>query len=251
VLPPLGGAAKWWHKADIGYFSQLSEETLSPQESVLAALTRAAPPATAGERILAAAGAFLFREDDLEKPTGVLSGGERARLRLAMLVLREHSVLLLDEPTNHLDAETVEVLAQALKDYAGTVLVVSHARTFMNALVDRIYEIGDGRVRHFTGTYEEYVAELAADAAASEPVMDAFDGESWSEKRERARRERERLRKRQKLEERLKALEKEKGAIHAHFFENPTDYAPEKMHRLAELENEIGQVELEWLGLAE
>jgi ATP-binding cassette subfamily F protein 3 len=254
IIPSLSGTMKWWHRADIGYFSQLSEDTLLPNETVLQTLTRSAPPDTSGERILATAGAFLFHEDDLEKHCGVLSGGERARLRLATLVLHEHNVLLLDEPTNHLDAETVEVLAQALKEYEGTVIVVSHARTFMNALVDRIFEIRNGAVRRYPGTYEEYVAELTADAEAAEIEVerDAGEGaEQTSERREKALRERERFRKRQKLEAKLKELEKERGDIHAFFFENPTEYVPEKQHRLAELEEQIAETEREWMKLAE
>jgi ATP-binding cassette subfamily F protein 3 len=252
VIPAIDGAAKWWHKADIGYFSQLSEDTLSSRETVLETLMRAARHDASGERILATAGAFLFREDDLEKNCSILSGGERARLRLAMLVLQEHNVLLLDEPTNHLDAETVEVLAQALKDYAGTVLVVSHARTFMNALSDRIWEVRNGGIRHYPGTYEEYVADLSADADLAWNDQDAaVPDAAEAEKRERALLERERRRKRQKLEEKLNALEKERGDIHGYFFENPTDYAPEKQRRLGEVEEAIAQVEKEWMKLAE
>jgi ATP-binding cassette subfamily F protein 3 len=252
ALPPIAGNCKWWHKADIGYYSQLSEETLSHQETVLDALNRAAPAEASGERILATAGAFLFGEDDLEKPCGVLSGGERARVRLARLILHEHSVLVLDEPTNHLDAETVEVLAKALKEYAGTVLVVSHARTFMNALVDRIYEVRGGTVRHYTGTYEDYVADLAALAAEANTVLPVVAGTPGADtRREKVLADREERRARQKLEDRLKSLEKEKGRIMAYFFENPTDYAPDKAKRLSELEEEIDRTENDWLKLAD
>lgn len=252
MISPLSGSMRWWHKADIGYYSQLSEDTLSPQMTVLQALTQSAPPEASGERILAAAGAFLFREDDLEKPCGVLSGGERARVRLARLVLAEHNVLLLDEPTNHLDAETVEVLAQALKDYAGTVLVVSHARTFMNGFTERIYEVRGGTVRHYLGSYEDYVADLASLAEAVEelPPM-AGDSPSALEKRERALRQREIRRTRQRIEEKLAVAEKDRSGILAFFFENPTDYSPERSSRLAELEEEIAALEKEWLRLEE
>ncbi|MEK9152484.1 MAG: ATP-binding cassette domain-containing protein, partial [Patescibacteria group bacterium] len=219
--------------------------------TVLQTLTASAPAESSGERILATAGAFLFHEDDLEKTCSVLSGGERARLRLAMLILHEHNVLLLDEPTNHLDAETVEVLSQALKDYAGTVLVVSHARTFMNALVDRICEVRNGTMRRYPGTYEEYVADLAAAAAEmTEPDAGAASPDA-AEKHERAMLERDRRRKRRKIEEKLQEFEKERGDIHGYFFENPTEYAPEKQQRLSELEEEIERAEKEWLKLAE
>ena len=245
ALQPLGGAIKWWHRADIGYFSQLSEETLAPILTVLQALTQAAPPDASAEKILATAGAFLFRNDDLEKQCSVLSGGERARVRLARLVLAEHNVLLLDEPTNNLDAETVEVLAQALKEYIGTVIVVSHARTFMNGFVDRIYEVRNGSLRHYMGTYEEYVADLT-NLIATEVDMSSEPTTDDAEKHERALRARENRRARQRIEEKLSKLETEKSAILKFYFENPTDYVPEKTSRLAELEEEIAELEKEW-----
>jgi len=250
VLPAIAGTMKWWHRANIGFFSQMSEDTLSPDETVLQALTRAAPPDTSGERILAAAGAFLFHDDDLEKPCRVLSGGERSRVRLARLVLHEHNVLMLDEPTNHLDAETVEALAAALKTYAGTVIVVSHARTFMNAIVDTIYEVRDQTVRHFIGTYEEYVEELTASAdRTAHTAVPMSDAQEEQIKRERKEQARMSQRARTKLEDKLAALEKEKSVIMAYFFENPTDYAPDKATRLAEINEEIEQTEKQWLAL--
>lgn len=245
-LPPLGGKLKWWPRANIGYFSQHSEDTLSATETVLQALTNAAPPDTSGEQILATAGAFLFREDDLEKPCGVLSGGERARVRMARIVLHQYNVLLLDEPTNHLDTETVEVLARALKDYSGTVFLVSHARTFMNAIVDEIYEVHSGTVHHYTGTYEEYVADLTsvADDTAHEP-----SAAPRAERQVQTVLRKQQRRAQQRIEEKIKKLDTEKSAILQYFFENPTDYSPSKAQRLSELNEETEQLEREWLRL--
>ena len=255
VLPAVDGACKWWHHADIGYYSQLSEDTLSPDATVLQALTAAAPSDASAEQVLAAAGAFLFRNDDLEKPCRVLSGGERARIRLARLILRAHNVLILDEPTNHLDVETVEVLAAALKQYPGTVIVVSHARTFMNALVDRLYEVRDGGVRHYTGSYEEYVSDLTARteeiAHAAEEGNVANDGSGSKDRKERAIAARQLHRAQERLETRIKAIDKAKSELLAFFFENPTDYAPDKATRLTELNDELAEVEKEWLSLEE
>ncbi|MFH1047793.1 MAG: ABC-F family ATP-binding cassette domain-containing protein [Patescibacteria group bacterium] len=250
-LPPIAGKLKWWHRADIGYYSQLSEETLSPTQTVLDALTASALPGTSGERILAAAGTFLFREDDLEKPCGVLSGGERARVRLARIMLREHNVLLLDEPTNHLDAETVEVLARSLKDYPGTVILVSHARTFTNALANRIYEVANRTLRQFSGTFEEYVTELS-ERAGSEPIEESSSenrAEEFLARKRQAAEERDRRRQQQKLEQRMATLEKEKSAIMKYYFENPTDYVPEKTRRLVELNEALAELESDWLKL--
>jgi ATP-binding cassette subfamily F protein 3 len=253
ALPPMEGKCKWWPHADIGYFSQLSEDSLDPDATVLQSLTAAAPPDASAEQILAAAGAFLFRNDDLEKPCRVLSGGERARVRLARLILRAHSALILDEPTNHLDVETVEVLAAALRRYPGTVVVVSHARTFMNALVDRIFEVRDGTVRHYTGTYEEYVADLTADVSetfgASAAEMER--SEATAARKERTLELRALRRSQERLEERIRTFDKEKSAILAFFFENPTDYAPDKATRLAAINEEVAAIEKEWLAVEE
>jgi ATP-binding cassette subfamily F protein 3 len=237
---------KWWAHADIGYFSQLSEEVLNPDDTVLQTLTRAANHDVPAERILAAAGAFLFRNDDLEKPCRVLSGGERARLRLARLILQEHNVLILDEPTNHLDTETVEVLAEALKKYQGTVIIVCHARTFMNTFIDRIYEVQNGAVRYYPGTYEEYVSDLTAEAeTASRNELE--EKNNTGSNKEKALLIRQLNRVQDRLNNKIKKLDKEKSQILIYFFENSTDYSPEKSRRLAEIDEEINKLEKEWL----
>ena len=257
MLEPIDGKLKWWHNADIGYYDQKVDATLMPNEIVLNYLIRMAPSATSGERILMMASNFLFRDDDLEKPTRVLSGGERARLCLAGILLHEHSVLLLDEPTNHLDVETAEALAVALKKYAGTVIFVSHARTFVNALCERVLEIRRGALRQYPGTYEEYVDDLAAimveEAAGDQrktspgPSL-AGVGNARAEVRVKTR---ELQRAIERLEKFMKVLDKERSEILQFYFDNPTDYAPEKATRLGELDEEYKRKEDEWLKLSE
>ncbi len=251
-LAPLSGTVKWWHNASIGYYDQKTDASLVPSETVLGYLTRMAPPLTAGERILMMAGNFLFRNDDLEKTTSVLSGGERARLCLAGILLREHNVLLLDEPTNHLDVETAEALAQALKEYGGTVVFVSHARTFVNALAEDIYEIRNGVLRHYIGTYEEYVNDLAH---SIEPEADEQLKVDKQENSKLRAEQRLLLKERQRAQDRLSTdidkLDKEKSAILAYYFENPTDYATEKSRRLIELDDLLLNQERQWLKLQE
>lgn len=252
TTPVLGGKMKWWHRADIGYFSQMSEDSLVPNETVLEALMRGAGTETPAERVLAAAGAFLFRNDDLEKTCNVLSGGERARVRLAQLVLQQHNVLILDEPTNHLDVETVEVLARALKEYAGTIFIVSHARSFMNAIIDEIFEIHNGIGHRYIGTYEEYVADLVAlseQTTHGDPETKEAHAEESSNRHLRATERRAILRNQQKLLERQKKLDAEKSEILGYYFDNPTDYAPAKATRLAEIDEELTQIEKEWFAL--
>ena len=102
-------------------------------------------------------GCFLFSEDDVFKPIGVLSGGERNRYALARMLLHPSNFLLLDEPTNHLDMRAKDVLLESLEKYNGTVVFVSHDRYFIDKLATRVFEIGDGRVEVFPGNYEDYL----------------------------------------------------------------------------------------------
>lgn len=249
----LAGSAKWWHHAKIGYYDQKTDATLLPNETVLAYLTRLAPENASSERLLMMAGNFLFKNDDLEKPTSVLSGGERARLCLAGILLHEYNVLIFDEPTNHLDVETAENLAEALKAYGGTVILVSHARTFVNALVDRTFEIRHGTLKEFPGTYEDYVhavetreaeeALAAARETATEPSARAI---SHAERKALLK---EKRRAQEKVQAELEKLDKEKSAILAYFFEYPTDYSPERSQRLHEIGILLPELEEQWLSL--
>jgi ATP-binding cassette, subfamily F, member 3 len=251
-IPELSGTFKWWHRADIGYYDQKTETTLLPQETVLKYLVRMAPPSTSSEGILMMAGNFLFRNDDLDKSTSVLSGGERARLCLAGVLLHEHNVLLLDEPTNHLDVETTDSLALALKEYKGTVIVISHARTFIDTLVDKVFEVRAGSVRRHMGSYEDYVDDLSALAEASileETVTNKKSSGSPSSVRrvEIHTRIKECQRSQERINKKVNSADKEKSEILAYFFENPTDYSPAKSQRLAELDEELESHEKQWL----
>ncbi len=255
TLPALAGKLKWWHKADIGYYAQHVEASLKPEDTVMRHLERSALPDARREDLLKMAGDFLFKDDDLDKPTGVLSGGERARLCLAGLLLAEHTVLLLDEPTNHLDAETSEALANALSEYGGTVVFVSHSQAFVRKVASRIFEARDGHVREYPGTYEEYLADLSA--SVEEDVRDAEDdaptgrADETEKKRQDRQVLKEKRRRQQKTEERMKVLDREKSEILAWYFENPTEYAPDKRTRLSELEEELSGLEKEWFRLQE
>jgi ATP-binding cassette subfamily F protein 3 len=173
-------------------------------------------------------------------------------------LLHEHNVLILDEPTNHLDVETAESLALALKDYGGTVIFVSHARTFVNALADRIYEIRGGTLRHYTGTYEEYVDDLrdlmeedARQAVGVGAPADPRASAKPKQSREQHLLIKEKRKEQDRLQKQIDALDKEKSAILAYFFENPTDYAPEKSARLSEVTREMGYLEDSWMNLEE
>ena len=156
-LKPLEGEVRWGHGCDVGVYAQHVYTSLPADKSVQDYLEYHARPGTKTQAILDLAGAFLFGGDLVKKRIGVLSGGERARLCMAGLLLSQHNVLILDEPGNHLDVDTVEALADALLDYKGTVIFTSHDRHFMKRVATCIVEVRDGRVVNYGGDYDSYL----------------------------------------------------------------------------------------------
>ncbi len=159
-LDALGGTFTWGHGIKLGYYAQHVFQYLNEKDTVFSYLDSMADRDTPHQQVLDLAGSFLFSGNDVQKKIALLSGGERARLVLAGLLLSKSDILLLDEPTNHLDFETVEALGTALKSYTGTVFFISHDRTFVNMLASQIIEVKEGRVQLYPGTYEEYVYHL-------------------------------------------------------------------------------------------
>lgn len=143
----------------IGYFSQDNAETISGECSVLEYVESNAPLELI-PKVRSLLGAFLFRGDDVFKSVNVLSGGEKSRIALLLLLLRPVNLLILDEPTNHLDMSAKDVLLSALKDFGGTVVFVSHDRGFIENLATKVIELQDGNYRIFPGDYQYYVDRL-------------------------------------------------------------------------------------------
>jgi ATP-binding cassette subfamily F protein 3 len=156
-LQPLAGEVRWGYGCQIGIYAQHVYTSLPEKWTVMEYLEGTAARGTKTQEILDQAGALLFRGDHVEKPISVLSGGERARLCLAGLLLSQHNVLVLDEPGNHLDVDTVEALAEALLAYKGTVIFTSHDRHFMKRVATCIVEVRDGHVTNYRGQYEAYL----------------------------------------------------------------------------------------------
>jgi ATP-binding cassette subfamily F protein 3 len=156
-LKPLAGEVRWGYGCQVGVYAQHVYTSLPDKETVMGYLEQKAAIGTKTQAILDQAAALLFRGDHIEKPISVLSGGERARLCLAGLLLAQHNVLILDEPGNHLDVDTVEALAEALLAYQGTVIFTSHDRHFMKRVATCIVEVRDSRVVNYRGDYEAYL----------------------------------------------------------------------------------------------
>src|SRR5258706_2895019 len=150
------GEYKLGHNVEADYFAQDQYKELDPDARMIDDLGNASPGSTqTGLRSLL--GCFLFSEDDVFKKIGVLSGGERGRYALLRLLLHPANFLLLDERTNHLDLRAKDVLLNALVEYTGTVVFVSHDRYFIDKLATRVFEVGDGKIERFPGNYEDYL----------------------------------------------------------------------------------------------
>ena len=182
------------------FFAQHQAETLNPSDTVLEAL-RSEAHGQGETELRSLLGAFLFTGDDVFKPVSVLSGGERSRLALARTLLSPANFLILDEPTNHLDIQSIQVLIDALKQYKGTFVVVSHDRHFLDAVSNRIWAVGGGTVHDFPGTYSEYrwslekgsaraIEDTPANAPAERQKQQASGGPKTKEQKRREAEER-------------------------------------------------------------
>jgi ATP-binding cassette subfamily F protein 3 len=154
--PPDRGERREGHQVVMQYFAQDEATRLDPALTVYETLSSGSPD-TMIPAIRNILGGFLFSGDDVYKKASVLSGGERTRLAVARMLLRSSNTLLLDEPTNHLDLDSKEVLLDALVDYGGTLVFVSHDRYFVERLATKIVEVGDGKVLVYPGTYPEFL----------------------------------------------------------------------------------------------
>ncbi|MGE4545177.1 MAG: ABC-F family ATP-binding cassette domain-containing protein [Pedobacter sp.] len=165
---PTSGTVTIGANVHLGYFSQHSMDILDPRKTVFETVSEALPMATVGVvRNLCAA--FLFQGDDVEKRIEILSGGEKSRVVLATLLAKPINFLILDEPTNHLDIVSREILLEALKTFAGTVVLVSHDRHFLRSLVNRVFEVDHGQMLAYEGDYDYYLHKSGRGAIATQP----------------------------------------------------------------------------------
>ena len=158
-LEPFSGQFRLGHNVNIGYYAQNQEDILDKNDTVYETLDKIAV-GDIRTKLRDILGAFLFRGEDIDKKVAVLSGGERARLAMAKLMLHPYNLLALDEPTNHMDIRSKDILKSALQKYNGTLLIVSHDRDFLDGLVDKVYEFRDGRVKEHLGGISEFLEKM-------------------------------------------------------------------------------------------
>jgi ATP-binding cassette subfamily F protein 3 len=199
-VEPLTGEVRLGASLEIGYFAQAHDE-LNPNNTVLDELlsNREMDPGLARNHLAQ----YLFRGEDVFKPISALSGGERGRLALAILALRGANFLLLDEPTNHLDLPAREVLQQVLQDFTGTILLVSHDRYLIDQLASQIWELRDGKLNMFAGSYREFVLQRVA--SSSQPRRMLLPSKPMA--RDNSRETRRQQQALSMLEERIRAQE--------------------------------------------
>lgn len=274
ALEPKAGSYRWGAGLKIAYYAQHVFSTLHPEDDVFTHLQREAADGVSMQNILDIAGCFLFSGDDVKKKIAVLSGGERARVCLAGLLLSRSHVLLLDEPTNHLDFETVEALGQALKNFAGTVFFISHDRTFVNLIANHILEVKSGSIRRYPGTYEDYVYHLEcrargenvskqvplaenskADRMRHTPVSSGERGEeapaSGEKKKKSGRKGEKSALKAQirKVEIKMGNIAADRDALLEDIKKNPFHYSRRRNDKLKELSEVLAKEEALWLEL--
>lgn len=210
-LQPDKGEITLGHGINIAYFAQHHSEMLDPHKTVIQEVYSEVPDRTIGF-VRGVCGAFLFSGDDVEKPVGVLSGGERARVSLAKILVKPGNLMVMDEPTNHLDLSSSEALIKALSDYNGTLMFVSHNQSFVNRLATKIWDVRDKKIVEYPGNLKEYYSCVYGDIQAvdSEPNAprdeNGDDGQSGANRRDRKHAKKERAEKRQMVYNTLKPI---------------------------------------------
>jgi ATP-binding cassette subfamily F protein 3 len=238
----------------VGYYAQHVPAMLSPTDQVLTYLEEKAAPGLKKEDVLKMAGNFLFYDHDLKKPISILSGGEKARLCLAGLLLERHDMLMLDEPTNHLDVETVEALGAALARTNLTILIISHDRSFVSRTATSVIEVADGQVKRYHHDYDNYLYHLKQrlHIGESQQKEEQTQTEKELSREERlARREARKIleKKIRELEEDIAELEKERTKLHDWFLAHPGVYHERNTLRLNSIELALAEKEQAWIHL--
>ena len=257
-LTPLQGEVVRPPKLDVGYFAQHQIEDLDPGHTAIDHLARLLP-SERPERVRAHLGRFGLGQDRAELPAGRLSGGEKARLTFALLSAGRPQVLVLDEPTNHLDIDSREALVQAINEFAGAVILISHDRHLIELTADRLWLVADGRVRPYDGDLDDYRQLLLGTASGRKAKENRDNGSAVPDKpapRQQKPADRNEILKRRQAaraaEKKLEKLSKERATIAATLADETTyrslgDEFDTLLKRHAELEAALEQAETRWL----
>lgn len=257
-LKPVAGKVKWGYGCEIGVYAQHVYTTLPQDQTVLEYLEYKAKPGSTTQDCLAVAGSLLFRGGHTKKPIRVLSGGERARLCMAGLLLGTYNILVLDEPGNHLDVETVESLAEALLVYKGTVLFTSHDRHFVRRIATNIIEVRDGKVRNYAGSYDDYIyyvnkeieegeRERATNRMSQSPAAKSAVKADKTSAPKDVHQQRKTLR---NLEKSISRLDEQKKALNAEMLKTSDAKKAMELHvQIEAVGKELAEVEERWCEL--
>jgi ATP-binding cassette subfamily F protein 3 len=248
------------HNISLGYYAQNQSDELDGEKTVFKTIDDVAQ-GDVRQRIRQILGSFLFSGDAVEKKVKVLSGGEKARLAMALLLLEPRNLLIMDEPTNHLDMRSKDMLKQALKEYQGTMIVVSHDRDFLDGLVDKVYEFTGGKVKEHIGGIYEFLAKKNTDNFKTIEAKAVVAKEVVAEKPKQTHEEREALKAREKEHKRIAnqvtnteatiaKLEKEMAQIEG-FLADPDIYADlelqsKYLEQFAQIKAELDKTMLRW-----
>lgn len=259
-LFPIDGEASLGYNVDLGYYAQNQEDILDKNDTVYDTLDKIAV-GDIRTRLRDILAAFLFKGEDIDKKVAVLSGGERARLAMAKLMLKPHNLLALDEPTNHMDLLSKDILKQALLKYDGTLVIVSHDRDFLDGLVNKVYEFRDGTVKEHLGGISDFLerkrlatlSELERKeipAAAVEEKPKSRPSVSYAEQKEQAREVKRRRARVERCEDEISRLEKKLGAVEKSLAEKSDSQGlTELLNEYEELKGLLDKKMDEWLKL--
>ncbi len=260
-LDPLAGTLKWGFGVDVGTYAQHVYTSLDERRTVIEHLEYTSDSNTTRQDLLAMAGALLFRDEHIQKKIKVLSGGERARLCMAGLLLGTSNVLVLDEPGNHLDVETVEALAEALQQYKGSVIFTSHDRHFMHRVATSVIEVRDGSVKNYFGNYDAYLQSVETEVDDGERER-AEQGKGKQaaggvppkpkslDHRQNQRDQRKAEKEVKNLEKRIARIDDEKRELNGQLMTETNPDAAVKLHeQIKSLETELAEAEDRWLEL--
>lgn len=252
---PYEGEIRLGHNVIIGYYAQDMPERMPPQNTVMETAEYAASEENR-LRVRAMLGAFMFSGEDVDKKVKVLSGGERARLALCCMLLKPLNFLILDEPTHHLDIQSKDVLKEALKNYEGAFLLVSHDRDFLTGLTTRLLELDDHRIRDQHMDILELIekrkalqgADIGKSSAAQAKTPKSEKNTDQRDKRDREKERRKAQNAVERLEKQLAELEKEEKQLQAEVMKGgqANDVLQKGYERLGQLAQDIAKVLEQW-----